>query len=748
MNRISDKRSPPSPRKPRYGFELTVSAALAVMTLAVFGWTCGNEFVNYDDGLYVVDNPHVREALTLDGVRWALIAFHAATYQPLTWLSLQIDAQVYGLNPWGFHLTNTLLHTANTILLFWALRVLTGQVWRSAIVAALFGVHPLHVESVAWVAERKDVLSSLFWVLTLLAYARYISGPRWSRYLVVVAAMALGLLAKPMLVTLPFVLLLLDYWPLGRFCSSRPKIANLIVEKVPLFALTICFSIIAYYAQHREAIRSFSEYSLGIRLINGVLAYCLYIGQTLWPIHLGNYYPHPAGEMNTVAGFAIPLWQPVAAFAFLAAVSSFAVVKIRSLPYLFVGWFWYIGTLVPVSGIIQLGGQARADRFTYIPLIGLFLAAVWGIGELALRRRCQGAVLAFAIVILGIFMIYSFNQISYWHDSVSLWEHALDACGPSTVAHTNAAAALRDKAEEMQRKGETQAAIPLLRRAVRHNQDALDIDPDNLVAHNQLALAQFMLGDEEEAVARWRRAIENWPDWEQPRFNLALALSKQSKPTEAIAEYEDLLRIRPDFGLAHYNLGLLLLDRGSAKDAEEHFREALASGPTSPLIYYGLGYALVAQEKLGEAIEPLREAVRGLPRFWRAKSLFGFVLHESGEIEAAREQFRDTSRLEPQWMEIQNREAWLKATHPASDKRNGPQAVVLGQEVCRATENHDARFLNTLAAALAEVGKFDRAVATAELAARVAFANGNSNLAREVRDRLELYKSGRPFHGK
>jgi tetratricopeptide (TPR) repeat protein len=579
------------------------------MTLVVFFPCCRNDFVNFDDPVYVSDNPHVRNGLNREDAEWAFTTYYADNWHPLTWLSLQLDSQICGLRPWGFHLTNVLLHTASTLVLFWALRELTGRIWPSAFVAALFAFHPLHVESVAWVAERKDVLSGLFWMLALLAYAWYISRPSWKRYLLVAAAMALGLPAKPMLVTLPCVFLLLDYWPLGRF-SGRGEVVRcwggnaasksapvsttilprnrgtplhhlttpqprhvsihnfharfgiLVIEKLPLFALTAASSVVTWKAQRESAIRSLVDYPLSIRLANALLSYCAYVGQTLWPVHLGAFYPHPAGEMATSSGMPIPLWQLLGAFLLLLMVSILAIGKRRSMPYVFVGWFWYVGTLVPVIGVIQLSGQARADRYTYIPLVGLFLAAAWGLDEFSLRRRSPYAAMCIAACVVILLMLQSLVQVSYWQDSRALWQHALEVCGESAVAHSNLAHVLREQGE--------------LQEAAKHDRAAVRIQPGYSVAHNNLGLTLFMLGQETEAFKEWDEALRLQPEWEGPRYNRALAFVRQGKTAEAIAEYELVLRQHPNLGKAHLDVAVLYLRDGKSKKAEEHLREALA----------------------------------------------------------------------------------------------------------------------------------------------------------------------------
>ncbi|MFL5339967.1 MAG: glycosyltransferase family 39 protein [Gemmataceae bacterium] len=396
---------------------LILGLLLVASTLAVFGRCLANEFVNYDDPQYVTDNPHVKEGLTLDGVRWAVTSTDYLNWHPLTWLSLQLDTELFGLEPWGFHLTAILLHAADALLLFLILRQTTGALWPSGFVAALFALHPLHVESVAWVAERKDVLSTLFGLLAIAAYLRYVEQPGWRRYLLVLLAAALSLTAKPMWVTLPGVLLLLDYWPLGRLQKSSTR--TVLLEKVPLLALAATAGVLTVFAQHRGgAVESLELFPWDQRVGNAVVSYIRYLGMTVWPEGLAPFYPHPRGNL--------PVWPDIGAAVLLVTITTVVLALRRRCPYLVVGWFWYLGTLVPMIGLVQVGEQARADRYTYLPLIGIFIIVAFGLSDLLRSRRFPRALLfAAAIAVILACATLTWKQIGYWHDSRALWAHAV-----------------------------------------------------------------------------------------------------------------------------------------------------------------------------------------------------------------------------------------------------------------------------------------------------------------------------------
>ncbi|MDI6828453.1 MAG: glycosyltransferase family 39 protein, partial [Armatimonadota bacterium] len=456
-----------------------VPLLLLVATAGSFSLILGNGFINFDDGEYVTENAHVRAGLTWEGLKWAFTTGHAANWHPLTWVSHMLDVEVYGLKPWGHHFTSLLLHIASALLLYGILRRLTGFQWRSALVAGLFALHPLHVESVAWVAERKDVLSAFFWMLTIWAYSYYVESPKIRTYIPVLAFFMLGLISKPMVVTLPFVLLLLDFWPLCRTTFSRnslciippKKVGYLVLEKIPLFILSAVSCAITYLVQQRgEAVRTLQTVPIADRISNAIFSYVAYIGKMFWPRNLAIFYPYP------VEG--LPIWEVVWLGLVLICITFVAAYLAWSKPYLIMGWLWYLGTLVPVIGIIQVGSQAMADRYTYIPLIGIFIIIAWGLPDIigfTLKSKRKGeaihsfGILPFgAIVSLVVFAICTWIQVGYWRDSVSLFEHTLAATKDNVVAHTSLADALREKGK--------------LQLAAAHYSRALEIYPFDPIA--------------------------------------------------------------------------------------------------------------------------------------------------------------------------------------------------------------------------------------------------------------------------
>ncbi len=573
-----------------------IGIGLVLLTAAALGRLCGNDFVNYDDPLYVTDNPHVRDGLSGQNIAWAFTSTEALNWHPLTWISLQLDAQIYGTRAWGYHLTNLLLHAANTVVLFLALRRLTGALWRPALAAALFALHPLHVESVAWIAERKDVLSTFFGMLCLLAYGHYVQRPGPWRYLLVAAFLALGLMAKPMLVTLPFVLLLLDYWPLGRLFARGGAPSGswrwIVLEKVPLLALAGVSAVLTVYAQQRGgAIETLTTLPFGVRLANAVVSYVRYLGLTLWPAGLAPFYPHPQDSL--------PAWQVSGAAALLIALSAGALALARRCPYLIVGWLWYLGTLVPVIGLVQAGEQALADRYTYVPLIGLFLAAAWGAGDLAgwqpIRR---GMLTAAAASVLLACAVLSWKQAGVWHDSRSLWEHALR------------------------------------------------VTPDNHVARNNLGVALLANGgDLAEAEHHLRAALQLKPDYARPCASLALILDQQGRLEEALDYYRETLRLEPRLVGTRVSYGVALCRSGRVDEGMEQFREAIRIDPEYPDAHYQLAYALARQKRFAEALPYCRECVRLDPHSARYRLGLALVLWRTGERDEAQQQYRLAQQL-------------------------------------------------------------------------------------------------------
>jgi len=575
---------------------LFIALGLLAMTVAVFGSTVGHDFVNFDDTQYVTENPPVQRGLTWTGVRWAFTTFHASNWHPLTWLSHMLDVEFYGLRPAGHHLTNLLLHGGNVLLLFWVLRRMTGALWSSAGVAALFAVHPLHVESVAWVTERKDVLSTLFWLLTMWSYVRYTEQPSAQRYLTVAVVFAAGLLAKPMLVTLPFVLLLLDYWPLGRFQPGRWSVAGthrhaweLMKEKLPLLALSAASCVMTYRAQHAEgATQMLGPLALPVRLENAAVTYVTYIGKLLWPHNLAVFYPHP--------GSTLPLWQVAGAGIALSGVTALVLLMGTRRPYLPVGWFWYLGTLVPVIGLVQVGLQAMADRYTYVPFIGLFIIIVWGASDLAAGWRHHQKVLGLmAGGALALCIAVSWRQVGHWRTSATLFEHALQATTDNYLAHDGLGS-------ELARQGR-------LEEAERRYREALRIKPDFAEAHNNLGVLLAKQRKFEAAMAHFSEALRFGPHLVRIHSNMGLALAQQGKSADAVAQYMDAIRLAPDMADPYNNLGLVLAQQGRLDEAVHAFREALRLNPAFTQAHINLGLALAQQNKSTEAMAHFSQAL-------------------------------------------------------------------------------------------------------------------------------------------
>jgi tetratricopeptide (TPR) repeat protein len=644
-----------------------ICAGLTAAVLLIFGQTLRNGFVNFDDDIYVYANPHVVHGFTPAGIIWAFTSCRpTGNWHPLTWLSHMLDCQLYGLDAGYQHLTDVLLHAANAILLFLVLRQMTGTLWRSAMVAAIFAVHPLRVESVAWISERKDTLSGFFFMLTLLMYARYalekpdVSAPRRPlNYALMLLFFLLGLMSKPMLVTLPFVLLLLDYWPLHRFTFPSPPaiFRRLLIEKSPFFLLAAVASVVTFFTQKTAG--AVAAPALGLRLENALVCHAAYLGKLFWPEHLAVLYPYP---------LAVP-WWPAAAGGVLLAGGTVAVILLaRRCPWLLTGWLWHLGMLVPVIGIVQAGGQAMADRFTYLPQIGLAVALVWGIYELAAAARIPKLLLGSAAAIAtASLMACSFHQISYWRDSESLWTHTL-ACTPANpIAQIDFGLAL----EAAGRRDE----------AIEHYQQALKIRPDRPFAWNCLGLALAEQGRGNEAVACFNQAIQfqpddaaaysNWgatlvkqgrskeaitpdrkavalqPDNLTACFDLAKLLASQNQFTEAAQFYEAALRLQPDYAEAHNNLANVLAAQNRPADAIEHYQAAIRLKPDYAEAHYNFAVVLAAQARLEESADQFRRVIQLHPENPDAHGNLANVLMGQGQLDNAIAQYQQTIQLAP-----------------------------------------------------------------------------------------------------
>ncbi len=541
---------------------LWIYLLLAIAVFAVYIQVLHFDFVNYDDPDYVTENLHVRAGLTTPSVAWAFTSSFAGNWFPLTWLSHMLDCQLFGLDSGWHHFTNVCIHVLTTLLLFAVLQRITGARWRSALVAFLFALHPLHVESVAWVAERKDVLSAFFWVLTLWCYATYVARPGPRRYALTLLAFCLGLMAKPMLVSLPIALLLLDRWPFERGIR--------ILEKLPFFALSVAGSVVTYLV-HRNAgaTASFELVPIAVRFENALISYVVYILKMFWPARLAVFYPYSRESLVIPAVFSG------------LALGTITVLVLRALPrwpYLAVGWLWYLVTLVPVIGLIQVGGQARADRYTYIPMIGLSLALVWGVAEVL--RRWPRIRIALAGAVCSACIVLTWFQLGYWKDGFSLFQHAIDVTSGNYVAHFNLASLLAARGED----GE---AVTQLREAVR-------IRPYFGTAHAELGQLLAKEGHAEEALRELQVAVRLAPNDPDAHYRLGSVLGALGHSDQAAREFSETIRLRPDNADAHYNLGIALATQHNLQAAAREFSATVRLRPEDPYARFNLGIALAS----------------------------------------------------------------------------------------------------------------------------------------------------------
>ena len=691
--------------------DLIIYFFLILVTVAVF-WQVGSfDFVRYDDDKYVTENRHVQPGLTRDGLAWAFLSVYANNWHPLTWLSHMLDYQLFGANAAGHHITNLIFHVINTLLLFLILRRITGFPWRSAFVAVLFAIHPLHIESVAWVAERKDVLSTLFFMLTVWAYVRCVERPAIYRYLVILLFFALGLMSKPMLVTLPFVLLLLDSWPLGRLRLGRPLLntdaddpkavgngnkirsdMGLIIEKVPLFILSAASVGATLYAQW-SGIAPFETLLFSTRLSNALVSYVSYMGKMIWPHGLAVFYPCPED---------IPLWQVGGAGLLLIMITAIAVRLRRRYPYAIVGWLWYLGTLVPVVGLVQVGYQSIADRYTYLPMIGLFIVIAWIVPDLLAGWRLHRIALpVLATCVIATLMTVSLFQLRYWQNSMALFTHALAVTKDNAVIETNMGASLAEQGKFEEAIPHYQEALRIkpndfearynlanalarqgkMEEAVTHYAGILQTQSGAAAVHNNMGIALSQLGRTDEAVDHFREAIRIKPDFQDAGSNLeralmgqtrmkkpvpekvaiaqadpnsaegqlraGLSLFQEGKADEAIPKFEEALRLNPNLAAAHISLGLIMAQKRNLDKAIEHFRKALKINPDIAEAHNSLGVALTYKGALDEAMEHFETALKINPKFAKAHNSLAVVLAQKGRTDEAISHLRKALQIQP-----------------------------------------------------------------------------------------------------
>ncbi len=683
-----------------------ICVLLGAITVLVFWPVTTHEFISYDDAIYITGNAHVKKGLVWDNVAWAFTAGDGGNWHPLTWFSHMLDAQLFGLHAGWHHLISAIIHAINAILLFLLLDRLTRAIWRSAVVAALFALHPLHVQSVAWAAERKDVLSAFFFMLTLLAYARYAMGnsaaspqevprSRFVRtlfYSLSLLFFALGLMSKPMLVTVPFVLLLLDYWPLGRLpsdlSSGRKVLIPIAIEKIPFLILAVGSCVVTLWAQKNSgAVVPVDVLPLGGRLANALNAYAEYLAQTVWPVNLALLYP-----FNEIPSASATVLSVVV----LLAITAWVIWSFRRRPFLSVGWFWYLGMLVPVIGIVQVGMQQRADRYTYLPLIGIFIMGVWEVAErVGSSRQARIALLTSAAAILVACVAVTREQIGYWQDSERIFQRA--------------------------------AAVT----------------PSNYIALNNYGVALLGKHKADEAIEVFQKAVEVRPNLDVARCGLGTALMERNQYAEAAKQFNRVLELDPDNATAQLQIGILFAREGNLSEAAKFLSRAAQLDPEDPGTQNNFANVLLLQGHYDEALKHFEEAVRAQPNFGIAYINVATCYKKLGRTADAIDSYQKAVQLLPDSYEALNNLASMLAMQPEARFRDGNQAVQLALRAGELTQYKNPTVLATIAAAFAETGQFQEAISYAELAQKL--GAGNKPLEERVTEMLAAFRASHAY---
>ena len=665
-------------------WSILICLALLFITIAVFYQVRRFDFISLDDKLYVYDNPNIQTGITLQSIKCALTTGCAANWHPLTWLSHMFDWQLYGDNAGNHHITNLIFHIANTLLLFIVLKQMTSKLWQSAFVAALFALHPLHVESVAWVAERKDVLSTFFWMLTMWAYVNYVNAKGQTRrsaptkwYFATLFLFALGLMSKPMLITLPFVLLLLDYWPLERF--GKRTVFYLIREKIPFIILSVTSSVITFFVQRSGgAVATLTIISIKYRVYNAFISYVKYIEKMFWPNRLAIFYPH--------SGLNVSVLNAVISAVLLIVVTMVILRLAKNHRYLITGWFWYLGTLVPVIGLIQVGGHAMADRYSYVALTGLFIIISWGVPDLLAKWQSRRIVLwTSSSIVLFILTVLTYLQLQYWRNSITLYQHALAVTKNNYAIHFGITQPLLDEGR--------------IEEAIRHSSEAVRMKPDYADAINALGASLHRAGKIDEAICYYESALKIAPNLAGAHLNLAAAFMVKDRFADAVAQYEIVQSSADTPGLNHNH------------KYAKHLAETLWHDPNSASAHYGLGQ----------------------------------ILEKSGKINEAVTHFEKALQLKPDWVELMNGMAWILAVDKNTEIHNPDRAVSLSLRACELTNYKEPELLDTLAVAYAAAGDFDKAAETEQKALGLCQSSEWEAVKEQIKSRLVLFKNKKPY---
>jgi tetratricopeptide (TPR) repeat protein len=717
---------------------LLACVSLVLVTCAVYGPVRSYPFVGYDDPLYLYENPRLSDGLTWHGFNWALTT-GLDQWMPVTWIARLALVQFAGLNAGIHHLANLGFHVANTVLVFLILQQLTRSPWRSWLVAGVFALHPLHVESVAWATCLKDVLSLFFGLLTIAAYARYArhcairgTGPpsrRGGWYTLTLLLCAVAMMSKPMMATLPVILLLLDVWPLGRtrWTIGNPapvSAARLLAEKTPFFALSIVTCAVTVWAQHHLGVLpSLSKFPLSVRVANALLSYVEYILKLLWPARLAVFYPLDPGLSVAAA---------IAAGIGLVMVTAAVVRNAPRVPWLATGWFWYLVTLLPVIGLVQVGSQSMADRYMYLPSIGLSMMVCWSLPDSVLSQRPWKRIAGpGAAAVLVICAGLSRIQVGYWKNSETLFRHALEVTRNNWLAHYNLGVTL-------EQQGRLDDAIAHYEQAVRIRRDYAD-------AWNNLGGVLARLGRVQEAIPRYQQALRIRPDLAEAHYNLGLALKQVGRVQEAISQYEQALKIKPDYADAYNNLGNILWQTGNVEAAITNYQQAVRLKPHLAEAHSNLGIALMRLGRSREAIPHFEQALRYKSDSAEAHYALGLALEQTGNLADAIGHYDQALRIKPDSTEAQNNLAWLLATLEPAEGGDPARAVTLAERACELTGNRMSAYLDTLAASYAAAGRFDDASVAAQKAVELARSAGQPRVADEIETRLKLYRRGQAY---